>query len=159
MTPELCFTICNNAVLPAWLLLVFAPHWRWTQNLVHSALIPAVLGLVYLAAFATSSGTPEGASMSSLEGVMKLFTSPNAVLAGWVHYLAFDLFVGAWEVRDARRHGIHHGFVIPCLVLTLGLGPVGLLLYLGLRAGLRREFLLDESRGSAARSDLAESLA
>jgi hypothetical protein len=157
MTPDLCFTICNNAVLPAWLLLAVAPRWRWTQRLVHSALIPGLLALVYIVAFATNSAAPAGASMSSLTGVMQLFTSPNAVLAGWVHYLVFDLFVGAWEVRDARRRGIHHGFVIPCLALTLGLGPVGLLLYLGIRVALRREWTLDES--PAIRSDLAQSLA
>ena len=61
-----------------------------------------------------------------------LFTSPHAVLAGWIHYLAFDLFVGAWEVRDARRHGLSHWMVVPCLALTLMLGPFGLLINAGL---------------------------
>jgi hypothetical protein len=60
------------------------------------------------------------------------------LLAGWIHYLAFDLFVGSWEVRDAQRVGIHHLFVVPCLVLTVLFGPIGLLLYLLLRAALRR---------------------
>ena len=106
MDHDLVFTICNNAVLPAWLLLAAAPGWVWTQRLVHSALVPAVLALVYISAFATSGPAPEGASMGSLAGVMALFTSPGAVLAGWVHYLVFDLFVGAWELRDARRRGI-----------------------------------------------------
>jgi hypothetical protein len=150
MTPDLMFTICNNAVIPAWLLLAVAPRWQWTQRIVHSALVPAVLGLVYIGAFATNTASPEGASMSSLEGVMLLFTSPNAMLAGWVHYLVFDLFVGAWEVRDAHRHNIHHAWVIPCLALTLMLGPVGLALYLAIRAALRREWCLDEAAQSPA---------
>jgi hypothetical protein len=93
----------------------------------------------------TSPESPAGGGFSSLSGVMTLFTSPHFALVGWVHYLAFDLFIGAWEVRDARRRLISHWFVVPCLVLTLMLGPVGLLAYLGLRFVLRREVSLDES--------------
>ena len=73
-----------------------------------------------------------------LGAVRALFADDRALLAGWTHYLAFDLFVGSWEVRDAQRVGVHHLLVAPCLLLTFLLGPVGLLLYFALRAGLRR---------------------
>lgn len=145
MTPETVFTICNTGVLPAWLLLAFAPAWKWTRRLVHSGWIPLLLGIVYAGAFATNTTAPEGAGFGSLEGVMLLFTSPHAVLAGWVHYLVFDLFVGAWEVRDAARRGIPHWMVVPCLAVTLMLGPLGLLAYLGLRAARVREWSLLET--------------
>ena len=56
------------------------------------------------------------------------------LLAGWIHYLCFDLFIGSWEVRDAKAQGISHWLVIPCLFLTFMFGPVGLLLYFALRA-------------------------
>jgi len=148
MTPDFVFTVCSLGVMPAWLLLAVAPGWVWTQRLVHALWIPLLLGLVYLTTFLTSPPMPEGGDFGSLAGVMILFTSPHGVLAGWVHYLVFDLFVGAWEVRDARRHHIPHLAVVPCLVLTLGLGPLGLLAYLGLRLALRREVSLDE--GSVA---------
>ena len=52
------------------------------------------------------------------------------LLAGWVQYLAFDLFIGAWQVRDARTQGISHLLVIPCLLLTFLFGPAGLLHFL-----------------------------
>ena len=146
MTAETLFLICNNGVLPAWLLLVVAPGWVWTQRLVHSAFIPILLGGVYGWAFLSSSGAPEGASFFSLSGVMLFFTAETAALAGWVHYLVFDLFVGAWEVRDSRRLGIHRLAVVPCLVFTLMLGPLGLLAYLLLRLAWTRRFLLDEAR-------------
>jgi hypothetical protein len=55
------------------------------------------------------------------------------LLAGWTHYLAFDLFIGGWEVRDAQRRGVPHLFIVPALVLTFLLGPAGLLLYLATR--------------------------
>lgn len=81
----------------------------------------------------------------SLREVALLFEHDWMLLAGWVHYLAFDLFVGSWQVRDARRLGIPHAAVLPCLVLTLFLGPVGWLLYLGVRTAVARRLDLEES--------------
>lgn len=133
MNIELLFTICSTAVLPAWLLLVAAPKWQWTHRLIYSVWIPGLLAVVYIYCVYASGPTPEGAGFGSLEEVMKLFTSPYSALAGWIHYLAFDLFIGAWEVRDAQRRGISHLLVIPCLALTFIAGPVGLLLYFCIR--------------------------
>ena len=79
-----------------------------------------------------------------------MFSVPQAVLAGWIHYLVFDLFVGAWEVRDAKRLGISHWFILPCLFFTLMLGPIGLLLYFILRWAMRREFFMDEGKAVAS---------
>ena len=152
MSAETLFLICNNGVLPAWLLLAVAPGWIWTQRLVHSAFIPILLGLVYGWAFLSSTGAPgasEGANFFTLPGVMQFFSVESAALAGWVHYLVFDLFVGAWEVRDSRRLGIHQLAVVPCLVFTLMLGPLGLLAYLGLRLAWVRRFSLEEGPGIA----------
>ena len=145
MSAELAFTICNLGVMPAWLLLGIAPTWTYTQRLVHAMWIPLLLAVGYILAFALNTDAPEGGDFSSLSGVMQLFTSPFAVLAGWIHYLAFDLFVGAWEVRDASRRGVPHLFVVPCLVLTLMLGPVGLMTYLLIRFARTRVWTLEES--------------
>jgi len=68
------------------------------------------------------------------------FGNPYVLTAGWIHYLAFDLFIGCWELRDSQRHGIAHWLVVPCLVLTFALGPVGLGLYLVLRSVRIRRF-------------------
>ena len=132
MTHALAFTLCNFFVLPGWLLLVFAPRWKWSATLVAPVLIPAVLAAIYLVLIVSSAGTTEG-SFTSLDGVASLFEDPTVLLAGWLHYLAFDLFIGSWEVRDSARAGLGHAFVVPCLVLTFLFGPIGLLLYLGLR--------------------------
>ena len=72
-------------------------------------------------------------SFSTLAGVATLFSNPWLLLAGWLHYLAFDLLIGTWEARDARDRGVPHLFVVPCLFLTLMFGPAGWLLYMGLR--------------------------
>ncbi len=148
MTPGLVFTIANNGILAFWVLLIAAPRWRVTQLAVHSIAIPLVLGATYAwllwrATFG-GEGAP-GSSFFSLAGVMALFSAPVAATLGWIHYLVFDLFIGAWQSRDAQRRGIAHWLVVPCLVATLLAGPIGLLLYLLLRLALRRGgFLLAE---------------
>ena len=70
---------------------------------------------------------------------------PSIVVAGGIHYLIFDLFVGAWETRDAQRRGISHWLVVPCLLATLMIGPVGLLLYILVRFASKRVLEYDES--------------
>ena len=85
---------------------------------------------LYIALIATNwSGSAGG--FSTLAGVALLFSNPWLLLAGWMHYLAFDLLVGSWEVRDARERGIPHLLVVPCLLLTFMFGPAGWLLYHG----------------------------
>jgi hypothetical protein len=77
-------------------------------------------------------------SFSTLAGVAMLFSNPWILLAGWVHYLAFDLLIGTWEARDARERRVPHWLLIPCLFLTFMFGPVGWLLYMGVRLASSR---------------------
>ena len=141
MSPEKLFSICSTLVLPGWLLLIFLPRWKWTARLVCAVVLPLVLAVVYLYLIATNFGSSEG-GFGSLAEVAKLFQNPYNLLAGWIHYLAFDLFVGSWEVRDAQRVGVHHLLVVPCLLLTFLFGPAGLLLYFALRFAVRRKVLV-----------------
>ncbi len=152
MTLDALFTIANASVLPAWLLLALAPRGELTRRVVHSLLYPAVLGSLYSVYALTSflgSAAPEGASFNSLPGVVALFAVPQLAFIGWVHYLVFDLFVGAWEARDARRRDIPHALLVPCLFFTLMLGPLGLLLYLAIRFAMRRQTGLFEDEIAA----------
>ncbi len=123
--------------MPCWLLLLFVPGWRWTQRLATFA-APILLAIAYLVLL-LSARPPAGAGFNSLAQVALLFSVRRALLAGWLHYLAFDLFTGAWEARDAVRLGISHWLVMPCLLLTFLFGPVGLACYLLLRLGMRRQ--------------------
>ncbi len=128
MNAETIFSIANFTAMAGWILLVFAPHWNWTRKIVLSGAITLLLAVAYLILIILFFGKSEG-GFDSLANVSKLFTNQWALLAGWIHYLAFDLFVGSWEVKDAQARGISHWFVIPCLILTFLLGPVGFLLY------------------------------
>lgn len=114
MKAETLFQICNSAAPAGWVLMAVAPRWTWTRKIVLSGLFPLLLGLIYLGIIAATFGSSEG-NFNSLVGVMKLFENPYAVTAGWIHYLAFDMFIGAWEVNDSQKHGISHWLVIPCL--------------------------------------------
>ena len=135
ITPSTMYLVLNFGVLPFWALLLLMPHARITEVLVHSVMMPLILGVTYawLLATALVLPAPEGAGFSSLEGLMKLFTVDIALVAGWAHYIVFDLFVGAWEARDAQRVGLHHLLLAPCLILTLLVGPIGLLSYIMVR--------------------------
>ncbi len=128
MTPEQLFSIANLTAMLGWILMIVLPRWRWTARIVLSGLIPLLLSLVYLVLIVTTFGRTEG-GFGSLAEVAKLFRNDWVLLAGWVHYLVFDLFVGSWELRDAQRNGLSHWLVIPCLLLTFLFGPIGFLLY------------------------------
>ncbi len=132
-------------IVPAWLLLVFAPAWRFTQWSVNSIAIPALLGFTYAALIAEGLPMP-GASLLDFANLLRLFATPSVALAIFVHLLLFNLFTGAWVVRDARRRGLAHLWVVPCLLLTFATGPLGLLLYFLLRIATRRGgWNIDES--------------
>ena len=135
--PNQLFSIAGKLVLPVWLLLIFAPRWRWTQRLA-TFVAPLLLAGMY-AALLLHGGRVAGGGYGSLAQVARLFTSQDLLLAGWIHYLAFDLFTGAWEARDALRLGLSRWLVAPCLVITFLFGPVGLAMYLLLRLALRKE--------------------
>lgn len=150
MDDESLFALLNYSVLPAWLLLAALPRWKGTRWVVHSGAYPVVLGLAYAILLFTDQPGPQGASFWTLEGVTRIFTTPHTIIACWLHYLIFDLFVGSWIARDAQRLGIRHAFVLPSLVLTLMFGPVGLISWLGVRAVARRRFLLLEATSDAA---------
>lgn len=138
MPLEILFKAANYSVLPFWLLLLVAPRWRWTRLLVHGPAVVLLLTPIYTYMLFGYASSPENVDMTTLYGVMTAFTAPHIVVAGWIHYLIFDLFIGAWESRDAQRRNIPHLLVIPCLVATLLVGPIGLLLYLIVRFGRSR---------------------
>ena len=131
MTAERFFSILNLIAIAGWLPLVFLPRARWATAVV-PVVVPCLFGVIYVVLVAASLPWGEG-GFSSLAGVEALFENPWALLAGWAHYLAFDLFIGGWQVRDARERGIPHLFVVPALLLTFLFGPAGLLLYLVVR--------------------------
>jgi Domain of unknown function (DUF4281) len=132
MTADEIFSIANTLALLGWLVLILAPRWRWKRRIA-GIVIPLTFAVLYIVVLTLHWGEVEGGGFGSLIGVEKLFSNRWVLLGGWVHYLAFDLFTGSWEVRDSQQRGMPHWMVIPCLVLTFLFGPAGLLLHFALR--------------------------
>jgi hypothetical protein len=136
MTPEALFQIANPVALIGWAALILSPLAPRLTDMLASLIIPLIFALGYSALIlAYWSGATGG--YSSLPDVMALFTDPYIALAGWVHYLAFDLFVGAWAMRTARAERIPHLLMLPHLVLIFLFGPAGLLTFLAMRLAFR----------------------
>ena len=133
MTPDQLFSLANLLALAGWILLIALPRQRWVANVAAAWAIPGVLAAGYVVLVAANWIGSSG-GFSSLTDVAALFANPWLLLAGWIHYLAFDLFVGSWEARDSRERGIPHLMLVPCLVLTFLFGPAGWLLYALVRA-------------------------
>jgi hypothetical protein len=137
---DLVFQIANWLVLAGWLALLLSPLRREPLVLtarIAAAAVCAVYVTLLVLGLSSGRGLPEGAGFSTLDGVVALLSRREAILGGWIHFLAFDLFVGSWIAEDAPRAGVPHWLVMPILVLTLLAGPAGLLAYLLLAAGFR----------------------
>lgn len=132
MSAEQVFSLANSLALISWLALVFLPRARWVTRYLTSLVVPGLLALTYIALIGSHWGGSEG-GFGSLAAVAQLFSNPWLLLAGWIHYLAFDLLIGTWETRDAAERGVPHLLVVPCLALTFLLGPAGWLAYQGVR--------------------------
>jgi hypothetical protein len=140
MPLESLFSAASAAAMSGWLLLIVLPKHPLAK-IVAGVVMPLVLSAMYLALiYFHFSGAPGG--FGSLADVALLFSKQELLLAGWVHYLAFDLFIGAWEIRDSQEHEIPHLVMIPCLVMTFMLGPIGLLFYFAIRTAKTRSLSL-----------------
>ncbi len=132
MNSDTLFSIANAWVLPGWLLIAFLPGWKYTSRLVYYvAIVP--LAIAYSWLFLSGIGNMESDSFSTLDNVVALFSEPDAVLIGWIHYLAFDLLVGLMIANDARRLKINQWIVLLPLFFTFMSGPFGLLIYTVIR--------------------------
>ena len=133
MTPTDVFSMANLMVVPMWILMIFLPHWKVTQFLMDYRLIPIALSVIYAIYIIQSILNGGAMDFGSLSSVMELFIEEKAVLAGWIHYLAFDLLIGMWLLDQNKVLGINHLIIVPCLLLTFMLGPVGFLLFIGVK--------------------------
>lgn len=133
MKPDTLFQLCNTAAPIGWLLMLVAPRWKGTRYVVLYGLIPLLFALIY-GGIIISLGGIAFSDFGSLQGIKSLFANDYALVAGWVHYLAFDLFVGSWILSNGQKNEIPHLGLIPCLFFTFMLGPIGLLLYFIMRS-------------------------
>jgi len=129
MTAEQIFSVANLLSVLCWVLLASLPARRWVTDVVTGRVAPALFALAYVAIVIAVFPRAEG-GFSTLAGVSMLFANPWLLLAGWLHYLAFDLLIGTWETRDSVERGIPRWLLVPCLFLTFMFGPMGWMVYM-----------------------------
>ncbi|MEH6714704.1 ABA4-like family protein [Parasphingorhabdus flavimaris] len=138
MNWDLIFTITNNYALLMWLILAFAPRRTPIMTAIFYGGVGLLAGAYAVIVIPMMTGMIDGGSggipdFSTLAGVQQLLSSPGGATIGWIHYLAFDLFVGLWVARNADKYGFARWLQVPILFFVLMLGPLGLVLYLLLR--------------------------
>ena len=138
---ETVFSLSFFLVAPFWLLMILTPHWLWTRRIIQSPLVVVPAAALYLVLVLPQFSTVFLEVLNpALPGIAALLGTEAGATIGWVHFLAFDVFVGRWEYLDSQERGISPWFMAPVLFLTLMLGPIGLLFYLGLRALYRERW-------------------
>lgn len=135
MSMETLFAISSPIAMLGWIALIISPIIPKWSDRIATYISPGLLSLAYMSLILAFWANAEG-GFDTLANVQLLFTQSEIAMAGWLHYLAFDLFMGAWIVREARKASISHWFIIPILPMTLLFGPIGFVLFLALKAGL-----------------------
>ncbi len=128
---ETLFSMASALAAISWLVLAVTPlSWLWPARVASTAALG--ISMLYVALIVSFWSEGEG-GFDSLASVASLFETRGLLLAGWVHYLAFDLFVGIWERGESLRIGLSRWLLIPCLFLTFMFGPAGWLAFVAAR--------------------------
>jgi len=127
---SLIFNFCNILILIAWGAIIFSPQKKISEILISYPWIPLTLSFFYIYFIIISGGLME-ADFSSLNGIVTLFkkATPESAAAGWLHYLAFDFWVGTWIIKHSRKEKISNKIIVLPLLFTFILGPAGILVY------------------------------
>ncbi len=139
MSPESVFSLCSNLAMAGWIILIILPFWYHSDKFILGIII-VLFAVIYSYLVFDSFSFSDMKKFGSLGGVMELFNNPVAVVAGWVHYLAFDLLAGIFIKRNGIKHNISHWLLIPCYLFTFMFGPMGLLLYFLIRLVKTRKY-------------------
>ena len=141
LDPSTAFFLAGLLALAGWaslMVAIFAERVRPFAFAAAAVLIPALLAVAYILLIGQGWGKAEGGGFGSIGEVRALFANDAALAAGWLHYLAFDLFVGAWIAREGLARGVPRILLLPCFALTFLFGPAGFLLFLAVRLAFGR---------------------
>ena len=130
MLYEIIFNIFNSGILLFWILLLVFPKKGFTQKVIAFPWVPLAfaIGYAYFLSFTTGTLSADFSSLSSLTEMFQN-SNPRGVAAGWLHYLAFDFWVGCWMLKNSQEKVVKHLWMILPLICTFMLGPMGIILY------------------------------
>jgi hypothetical protein len=146
IAPAQIFLAANSITMLCWVALaisLFTPRWQlWIQRLT-GYVVPGFFAVIYLVCIRRGFAETTGGGFGSIAEVRALFANDSALAAGWLHYAAFDLFVGTWIVRQGTRDRINRFLLLLCLPITALFGPIGFLMFLIGRAMFSRRIAGD----------------
>ena len=130
------FQLASLAALGGWSVLILLPTWSHGPRLVLGVAVVLLCVLYGVSLFQALTSRGERSmgkpGFFTLRGVLALFSNPKAVLAAWIHILAFDLLAGLYIQQQGAAQGIGHLWLVPCYLLAMMFGPLGLLLFLAI---------------------------
>lgn len=136
VTWENWFSLASATAAAGWAALILLPRWPWLRGVMRYA-VPGALAIAYTVLAAVYFVQAKGGGFNSLAEVKALLATDPTLLAGWIHYLAFDLFMGVWIAEQADKLGLSRLLQAPILVLTFLFGPIGYLIFIAVQAALR----------------------
>lgn len=139
------FTVSCIIALFGWITLIFlSPRWtKWDKFVV--CIVVVLLSLVYSYLNFTNFSMEDLKRFGSLSGISEIYQNNNLLMAGWAHFLAFDLLVACWIKGNSVKHGINHWVIVPSIILTCMLGPLGFLSYIVIRWIKTKDYFTDNS--------------
>jgi hypothetical protein len=130
MTIAQIYDLFNGLALLAWIPLFMPPRFSFRNWFLEKKVATILLSLSYLILFVGFLFFDETPSLDfSFEGIKQIFANEKGLLVAWIHYLAFDMMVGIYECEQALKRGIPHWLLLPCLLFTFMLGPIGWLMF------------------------------
>ena len=133
-TIEILYMWINLGVLPFWFILIVFPQSHLSRIFVASIFPFFILSGVYIFILYKSYliGYDFNGNFTlylGLSELSRLFEDHLYIMIFWTHFIAINLFIGGWIVKDSQKFSINKVLMAVPLIVTYLIGPIGLLLY------------------------------
>ena len=131
---EMIYLWLNLGVLPFWFILLFFPNSKICGLFVTSIVPYLIFGSIYIYLIYYFYISDYNFILNfnlylGLDELKILFSNNSFLLIFWVHFVAINLFCGAWIVNDSKKLIISKVIIFLPLILTYFIGPVGIFFY------------------------------
>ena len=133
-TIDILYYWVNLGVLPFWLILIFFPTSSLCRYFVTSIfpfiiLSGAYIFLLYKSYISSYNFDDNFRLYMGIDDITDLFSDKNFLMMFWIHFIAINLFVGGWVVKDSQKFMVNKFLLLIPLIIIYLVGPLGLLVY------------------------------
>ena len=134
LTIEMFYLWVNIGVLPFWMLIIFFPQSHLCKYLATSIfpiflLSSAYIFILYKAYLGSFDFANNFSLYLGLSSVSELFRDDYYLLMFWTHFVAVNLFIGGWILKDAQKLYVNKILLAFPLIVTYLIGPIGIFIY------------------------------